>query len=657
MSLNTLSLRVCRRNPHYAPHASCLNAEVKSLLTILTPVRYLFGAVFVLRLIVLARLTQSPFLLPISGDMHFYNEWAQRILHGQMTEHHAFYGLPLYPYLLAFLYMLFGYNPFVPGFLQAILDGGTAVLIYKLSVKTFSKAPANSGEELARNRAWNIFERYRGECIGILAGLGWGFFLPEEAYSAILMPTAGFIFVFWFVVWQILRKQEAPSLPILLLLGVLIGFTAMGVATILFLGPFVVAALFFKWNWTGNTRRVLLTKVAAVALVFMGIGLGTAPCWIHNYFIARDAVFLSAHSGVNFWIGNNPLATGYPRFPAGLHAGQEAMLEDSITTAEKAAGRSLKRSEVSAYWSEKTRAYVKDNFGAWLKLLVVKAGKFWNAFQYDDLSIITILREQNVTLPGLKFGLIAALAIPGFLLAWVRFPLSRWVAAAILLLMASLLTVFVTERYRIAAVPGLLLGASFGVSELWQSLVSAKYPRAALYLIILLVATLFVSIPQKDLALWALDPYNSGWQALQSDNLSLAEQKLKVAYTYVPENAELNFALGNLSLAKGNNPAAESYYLATLRLDSNHEGAYNNLGLLALEENQSALAADLFSLALQRGSRSAKNYYLLAEAHFKSGQIGEACSEIGEAIKLSPAQPEFRKLCDQIEQVQSRERP
>jgi hypothetical protein len=389
----------------------------------------------------------------------------------------------------------------------------------------------------------------------------------------------------------------------------------------------------------------------------MGIGLGTAPCWIHNYFIARDAVFLSAHSGVNFWIGNNPLATGYPRFPAGLHAGQEAMLEDSITTAEKAAGRSLKRSEVSAYWSEKTRAYIKYNFGAWLKLLLVKVGNFWNAFQYDDLSIITILREQNVTLPGLKFGLVAALAIPGFLLAWVRFPLSRWVAAAILLLMASVLTVFVTERYRIAAVPGLLLGASLGISELWQSWVSSKYSRVALYLIILLVATLFVSIPQKDLALWALDPYNSGWQALQSDNLPLAEKKLKVAYAYVPENAELNFALGNLCLAQGNTPAAESYYLATLRLDSNHTGAYNNLGVLALEENQSALAADLFSLALQRGSHSAKNYYLLAEAHFKSGKIDDARSEIGEAIKLSPAEPEFRKLRDQIEQAQSREQP
>ena len=68
------------------------------------PSHYIFAAVLLLRLIVLARLSASAFLLPNSGDMQFYNEWARRIVGGQWTDHHAFYGLPLYPYLLAFLY-------------------------------------------------------------------------------------------------------------------------------------------------------------------------------------------------------------------------------------------------------------------------------------------------------------------------------------------------------------------------------------------------------------------------------------------------------------------------------------------------------------------------------------------------------------------------
>jgi tetratricopeptide (TPR) repeat protein len=624
----------------------------------LSPSHYLFATVLLVRIIVLLRLTCSPFLLPNSGDMHFYNEWAQRILHGQVLEDHAFYGLPLYPYLLAGLYTLFGYSPFIPGFLQAILDGGTAVLLYKLAVKVFSSPapvgrPAVAGPE---NGTRNFFNRYRGESIGFLAALGWGFFLPEEAYSAILMPAAGLVFVFWLVVWQIVRR-DAPTSLASLLLGALIGFTAMGIATILFLTPLLFVALFFKWNWTGDTRNVWLAKGTAAALILIGIGIGTSPCWIHNYFVARDPVFLSAHSGVNFWIGNNPLATGYPRFPPGLHAGQKAMLEDSITTAEKAAGRSLKRSEVSAYWSDKARAYIKNNFGAWLKLLLVKASNFWNAFQYDDLSIITILREQNVILPGVKFGLVAALAIPGFLLALARYPLSRWVAAAVLLHMASLLTVFVTERYRVAAVPGLLLGASFGVSELWQSYASGKYSRAALYLILLLSATLFVSIPQKDPSLWALDAYNSGWQALQSNNLPLAERKLNVAYAYAPENAEVNFAVGNLRLAQRNNPAAESYYFATLRLDSNHEGAYNNLGILALEEKHWSRAAKFFAKAVQQDPGDAKTYYLIAQAQFHAHDLQNASLAIAHAINLNPAEPQFHALSEEIRRARTTESP
>ena len=90
---------------------------------------YVFAAVFFLRLCVLARFSASAFLLPDQGDMHFYNAWALRILGGQLTDHHAFYGLPLYPYLLAALYKLFGYTPYLPAFLQVCAESATAAVL------------------------------------------------------------------------------------------------------------------------------------------------------------------------------------------------------------------------------------------------------------------------------------------------------------------------------------------------------------------------------------------------------------------------------------------------------------------------------------------------------------------------------------------------
>ncbi len=598
----------------------------------------IFSAVLLLRLMVLSRLASSPFLLPAHGDMHFYNDWAQRIVLGQWTDHLAFYGLPLYAYLLAAIYKIFGYSPFVPAFLQACLEGGTAVIIYRLAIQVFDGFQAIRPADLSGN-----LSRYRGEIIGVTAALGWGFFQPAQAYSAILMPTSWLIFVFWFLVWQVVARKKTPAFGVMLLFGLLVGATATGVATILFIIPLLFGAIFYKWKALSKAAQIL-----AMFAVLLGTVLGASPAALHNFLLARDPVLISAHGGINFWIGNNPWANGYPRFPPGLHAGQEAMLQDSIHGAEVAAGHTLKRSEVSAYWTAQARHYITHNFGAWLKLLGLKILNFWNAFRYDDLSVITTLREEHVIMPGIGFGLVAALAIPGVIMAWRRFPLSRWVAAAILLHMLSLLGVFVTERYRLAAVPGLLLFASFGIWDLWERCVSKQFRWSVAYTALIFLATLLVSIPKRDPSLWALDTYNTGLQALDLNHLQEAERKLDLAYAYVPDNAELNFALGNLRLAQGQRQAAKTYYFTTLRLDPRHEGSYNNLGVLALEEGRAPLAAKFFAKALEQNSKDAKTYYLLARAHFTAGDSEDARSEIDQAIKLDPSRSEFRDLKEEL---------
>ena len=597
---------------------------------------YIFAFVFLVRLIALTRLASSPFLLPGGGDMHFYDDWAKQILQGRFTDHFAFYGLPLYAYFLALLYKLFGYNPFVPGFLQICLDAGTATLLYKMAVRIFRTGDDPESVD------------YRAHAIGTLAALGWAFFVPAQAYSVILMPTALGVFVFWFLIWQIIKTEHAPTPLRCLAFGALVGLTATGIATILFLVPLLLATLLLKPQFDATRRSPWATRSAAVALLFLGLVAGTSPCWIHNYFVARDPVFLSAHSGINFWLGNNPDATGYPRFP-GLHAGQTAMLRDSINLAQAAAGKSLKRSEVSDYWSAKARAYIAGNFREWLNLLCRKVGNFWNAFEYDDLSVISNLLQQKVLFPGPHFGIVAAFAIPGLLFSLRAFPASRWIAVAILLHLAAILPVFVTERYRLAAVPGLLLFASFGLQMLWQSSSSSNYRALALYLALLLLTAILVTRPRKEPSLWAMEAYNSGRQALESNNLPLAELQLKRAYSYVPDNPETNFALGNLRLAQGDRADAKSFYHTTLRADGKHKGALNNLGLIALEENQPALAARYLQQAIEEDPSDAKTYYLLAKAEVAMGNTRSARLAIEKALEHEPDRAEYRQLQEEIQ--------
>jgi hypothetical protein len=596
----------------------------------LQPVHYVFAGVLLIRVVVLARLTVSPFLLPTRGDMHFYDDWAQRILSGQFTDHLAFYGLPGYAYLLAALYKLVGYGPFIPALLQALLDAGTATLIYKISVAIFPGIGLR-----------------RAQVAGLVAAVGWAFFVPAQTYAAILMPTAWLVFIFWLILWRIISQKNAPRKYEALILGILVGLTATAIATILFLIPLLISAILLKPAIP--TRSRFRTRTSALVLLFLGAAAGTSPCWVHNCLIARDRVFLSAHSGINFWIGNNPSANGYPRFPPGLRAGQAAMLQDSIDAAESAAGHPLKRGEVSHYWSGQARDYIQRYPAAWLRLVTVKFRAFWSAFQYDDLSVITILRERKVTFPGIYFGLVATLALPMMLLLWNAAPLSRWITAAIVLHLLALLPVFTTERYRLPIVPGLLVFAAVGLITFFNNLASGKFNSVISYGTLLAVFTLFVSWPQSDPSLWALDAYNSGWQALESGDLALAENKLQLARAYVPTNPETNFALGNLRLAEGNSAAASAFYLATLQLDNHHRGALNNLGVLALDGGKFDAAENWLRHAEDVDPGNAKIHFLLAKTLLAKDEHELAREELEIAIRLRPNQIEFQQLKQKIE--------
>ncbi len=578
--------------------------------------------------------------------MRFYDDWAQRILHGHLTDRLAFFGLPLYPYLLALFYKLFGYTPFVPALFQALADTLTATFIYQISVAAFGERPKTA---IPREESVSWLDRYRGQIIGVTAAIAWTWFVPAQAYSLVIMPTALAVAVFWLVIAWLIKQPTMPGPAESLISGLLVGIAATGVASILFALPLIAAVFFLKPPAVPLRTTRTASCISAVALLLLGAGVGTAPCWLHNYFVARDPVFLSAHGGINFWIGNNPAAKGYPSFPAGMRSEQAFMLQDSTALAEAEVGHPLQRSQVSAFWSNKAKAYIAANPGAWVRLLWQKTLNFWNAFEYDDLGVIIKLRELRVVRPGLHFGVAAALAIPGIVLALRTFPASGWVLAGILTQMISVLPVFVTERYRLGAVPGLLVFASFGLWRLGQSCLTGRLSVITLYFVVLAGSTAFVSIRRTDPTLWALPAYTSGCQALDSGDLVRAEAQLQRARGYVPDSPETNFALGNLRLAQGKRAEAISFYEIVLRLNPKHKGALNNLGLLSLEAGQPAAAVEYLRRALEQDPQDAKTLYLLAKAQLQMGDIQAARISIQQALERERDRPEYRQLQEEIE--------
>lgn len=593
-----------------------------------SPEGWLFIMAILVRMLILSRFAASPHFLPDTDDMHFYKEWALRIGRGVWTDGHAFYGLPGYAFCLAAIFAVCGFNPLVVATIQIVFEALTTVVVFKTAKAGLSDSQSQESEPQTATAA------------AVLASLGWIFYQPAQTFSSILMPTAWVVLAFWGCVWWTLKTRVSPPWWSWLVLGIIAGAMAMMVATILFLMPLFLFSIARTVGRSKATARRIPMIAAATALLAAGTFIGAAPAWIHNYFIARDPVLLSAHSGLNFWMGNNPDANGYPKIPDGLSAGQAGLLRDSITRAEEAAGHPLKRSEVSKFWSAKADAWVRENRGAWVALNVTKLRNFWNAFQYDDLSEINLLRDEGVLPPGLRFGIVAAFGLPGMLFALWRLPRSRWIAAAVLLHMCALLPVFITERYRLCAVPGLMIFAAFGICEIWGSLARGRWLSAGTLLIALTGSTWFVTLPVRDPNLWALDPYNTGLKELRVGNLDLAQRKLEAAHALAPDSAEVNFGLGNLWLER-KDARARAFYQRTIALAPRHTGALTNLGRLETLSRNWTAAEELLRASIAVDPVAIRPRLFLAEMKYASGDVPGARVALAEALVIKPDQREL----------------
>ena len=474
----------------------------------------LFFLTLGLRVFALSRFGATPYAEPASGDMAFYAEWAQRIARGELTDFRAFYGQPLYAYLLGAIFSITGFEPLLISAIQAVLDALTSVLLYQIALLAFPDVPR------------------RAAAIGVVAAAGWALFLPAATYSLLLIPASWLALGWWFSVWWLLRRSADARITEWFLVAAGVGAVTMISATVLFAVPLFL------------TRAAGRRSAPAALAVLLGVLGGTAPAWLHNTLLARDPVFLSAHSGVNFWIGNNPEANGFPRVPRELPSEQAALLRASIAIPEAAADGELKRSEVSAYWSRRARHFIAAQPAQWLRLVGLKMRNFWNCFVYDDLSAITALGDAGITPAGLSFGMLAVFGLPGCVVA-LRKPHARWIVAAVAVQLVALLPVFVNERYRMAAAPGLLLLAAWFLSELWNAVARLRWKRAAALLAVLAASTWLVTLPVGDAALLALDDYKTARRHLEARQFILAEIRMRRAFEPMVPASQLAAGVAN----------------------------------------------------------------------------------------------------------------
>ena len=172
--------------------------------------------------------------------------------------------------------------------------------------------------------------------------------------------------------------------------------------------------------------------------------------------------------------------------------------------------------------------------------------------------------------------------------------------------------------------------SDLGETLLRMSTGTGMYSGSQVWALALHPSSPHVLLAGTNTGIYRLNQEEENWTHITSP---MDDAMLVTALAYSPDNAEINFAQGNLQLATGDVAAAKRFYFGALRLDPAHAGAYNNLGVLALEEERWPLAGNFFRHALEHAPNDAKIHYLLARAELKSGDVVGARQEIAQALE------------------------
>ena len=99
---------------------------------------------------------------------------------------------------------------------------------------------------------------------------------------------------------------------------------------------FPIAAAWAFWAHGKNRPRP--KRLLALAWVVLGAALCIAPVTARNWFVTGEPVLITAHGGINFYIGNNPRASG-TFTPAAGHAAGGRPLEPRPAPARWPSGK------------------------------------------------------------------------------------------------------------------------------------------------------------------------------------------------------------------------------------------------------------------------------------------------------------------------------
>ncbi len=568
----------------------------------------------VLRLAHLWAVWDQPFVSWLAMDSQEYDRWAQGIAAGDWLGSRVFFQAPLYPYLLAAAYTILGHRLALVYLLQILLAVAGCWALYR------------AGREMVDERT------------GLGAALLAAVYGPFLFYDAQLLKESLAVTATSFLLWALAAARSHPNLKRWIGAGALLGVLALLRENALLLIPFLLPLAWRREDrWPGLARR-------GGALI-AGLVIALLPVALRNGVVGGDFLPTTSQGGVNFYIGNNARADGtYQPIVPGKQI-PELERREPARLAEQALGRPLSPGEVSRYWLEQALGWAREHPGGFLRLQLRKLGMFWSWYEWPDAVDYYYVKTLSpaLRLPLLEFGGAVILALAGLFLARRR--LGAFAPALLFALgwMASTVIFFLFSRYRLPAVPALLVLGGAALAEIRGK---RAIGLAGICLAAFLLPRVAGFAPRMDLV-----HYNLGRLYEEQGRPDEAGEHYQAALALNPRDFLACLNLGNLAARRRDWPAALGFYQQAAALEPRSDDAQSNLGGAWLAVRDFAQAEEHLDRALALNAQNLpalQNKTLLLA---RRGDLAAARELNRRLLELDPENPAGLRLKERLERA------
>ncbi len=339
---------------------------------------------------------------------------------------------PLYPFIVAAIFAVFGANTLAAMIVQSLLATATLAL-------TLALLPA-----LARRLGLPEVSGWLAAFTLAVLPINWFY----ESFGDWEQPTAALVFIGLITCFLELRHSGWQRPWLVVLTGLLTGIAALLAPSLV---PAVALMLVAEFVWTNAPRRRVFAGGVAVVAISL---LCASPWMVRNYFSLGGFVPLRSNFGLELWFGNRDDGPGHSNIDWSDPDMSNKLRHPHPNGAECQKLKDM--GEIAYMKSRQAEAmdWIRANPGRFAELTLLRVRMFWFPGRelFNNYSLWTKAKIAG-------YGTISVLMFLGLIrLAWVRNGAAPLLAAALFGATFIYLITHVELRYRlpIHALSGLL---------------------------------------------------------------------------------------------------------------------------------------------------------------------------------------------------------